>query len=91
LASKIYSIVRGFNLGIIISSTIQLITDQLHLPSIPLIIYIDSNSLYKYLIKLETTKKKHLIINIIALYQTYKKKRLIKYSKLIEKIILPTQ
>jgi hypothetical protein len=68
LASKIYNIVKEFNLEIIISSTIQLIIDQLYLPPILFIIYIDLNSLYKCLIKLKTTKKKHLIINIIALY-----------------------
>jgi hypothetical protein len=49
--------VKGFNLEIIISFTIQLIIDQLYLPSILFIIYIDLNLLYKYLIKLETIKK----------------------------------
>jgi hypothetical protein len=33
-----------------------------------LVIYINSKLLYKYLIKLETIREKHLIINIIYLY-----------------------
>jgi hypothetical protein len=33
-----------------------------------LVIYIDSKLLYKYFIKLETTREKYLIINIIYLY-----------------------
>jgi hypothetical protein len=37
-----------------------------------LVIYIDSKSLYKCLIKLNTTREKCLIINIIYLCQIYK-------------------
>ncbi|KAF1979932.1 hypothetical protein BU23DRAFT_576770 [Bimuria novae-zelandiae CBS 107.79] len=38
------------------------------LPVVPLVIYIDSYSLYECLVKLGTTKEKRLIINIIALH-----------------------
>jgi hypothetical protein len=36
----------------------------------------DSKSLYEYIIKLRITKEKYLIINIIAIKQTYEKKEL---------------
>ena len=34
---------------------------------VPLVIYIDSKSLYKYLVKLGTTREKRLIIDVIYL------------------------
>jgi len=55
-------------MAIIIRTTLKIIIDQLKLPIIPIIIYTDLYSLYKYLIKLNTIKEKRLIINIIALY-----------------------
>jgi hypothetical protein len=58
--------IEGVDIIIIINSTIKMITKQLDLPDIYLIIYTDSYSLYKYLVKLGTTHKKRLIINIIV-------------------------
>jgi hypothetical protein len=54
-------------MAITINSTIRMITKQLDLPDIYLIVYTDSYSLYKYLVKLGTTYKKRLIIDIIIL------------------------
>jgi hypothetical protein len=71
--SEIYKIVSGVNIAIAIGTTLKIITDWLKLPIIPIIVYTDSYSLYKYLVKLNTTKEKHLIINIIALQQSYKR------------------
>jgi len=59
--------VGGVNIAITIGTTLKIITDQLKLPIIPIIIYTNLYSLYKYLVKLSTTKEKRLIINIIAL------------------------
>ena len=46
---------------------------MLDLPLIPIIVYLDSKSLYNYLIKLSLINKKRLIINIISLRELYKK------------------
>jgi hypothetical protein len=67
LALEIYRIVNGFNIGIAITTTLRIVTKQLRLPTISLVIYTDLYFLYKCLVKLRTTKKKRLIINIIAL------------------------
>ncbi|KAK2002142.1 hypothetical protein LX36DRAFT_568945 [Colletotrichum falcatum] len=50
-----------------IRTTLTLITKRLAIPPIPTVIYTNSYSLYKCLIKLSTTKEKRLIIDIIAL------------------------
>ena len=59
--------VSGVNTVITIGTTLKIITDQLKLPIIPIIVYTNLYSLYKYLVKLSTIKEKRLIINIIAL------------------------
>ena len=59
--------VSGVNIAIAIKTTLKIITDQLKFSVIPIIIYTDLYSLYKYLIKLNTIKEKRLIINIMAL------------------------
>ena len=53
--------------AIVIGIILKMITDQLKLPVIPTIVCTDLYSLYKYLVKLNTTKEKRLIINIMAL------------------------
>ena len=64
---EIYRIVSGVNIVIIIGTTLKIIIDRLELPIIPIIIYTNLYSLYKYLVKLSTIKEKRLIIDIIAL------------------------
>ena len=63
--------VNGFNIGIAIATTLRIMTEQLRLPLIPLVICTDLYSLYECLVKLRTTKEKRLIINIMALRQSY--------------------
>jgi hypothetical protein len=48
------------------------------MPAVPIIIYTDLYSLYKYLVKLNITKEKRLIINIMAIWQLYERKGLFK-------------
>jgi hypothetical protein len=50
--------------------------EQIDLLSFPIIIYIDSRLLYEYLVKLGTTKKKRLIVDIVAIRQLYKRQEL---------------
>jgi hypothetical protein len=60
-------------MAIAIGTTLKIITDRLELPIIPIIVYTDLYSLYKCLVKLSTIKEKRLIIDIIALRQSYKR------------------
>ena len=54
-------------MAIIIGTTLKIIIDRLKLPIIPIIVYTNLYSFYKYLVKLSTIKEKRLIINIIVL------------------------
>ncbi len=76
LASEIYGIVASADLAYAISSTIAKVIEQLGLLAIPIVVYTDSYSLYKCLVKLGTTKEKRLIIDIIALRQLYEQREL---------------
>jgi len=53
-----------------------MIIRQLDIPLPPTIIYTDSYSLYECLVKLRTIKEKRLIIDIIALRQSYERREL---------------
>ena len=64
----------SFNIRAVIKVIVKL---QLNI-SLPLILYIDSKSIYKCLIKLRTTQEKKLIINIICLRQLYKRREIAK-------------
>jgi hypothetical protein len=70
--------VNRVNIAIAIGITLKMIIDQLKLPVILIIVYTDLYSLYKCLVKFNTTKEKRLIINIIALWQFYKRQKLFK-------------
>jgi hypothetical protein len=70
--------VKGVNIIIAIGTTLKMIIDQLKLPIIPIIVCTNLYSLYKCLVKLNTTKEKHLIIDIIALQQSYERQELYK-------------
>jgi phosphate/sulfate permease len=70
--------VNRVNIVITIGIILKIIINWLELPIVPIIVYTNLYSLYKYLVKLSTTKEKHLIINIIALQQSYKRQKLFK-------------
>ena len=63
LASKLYSIAHGFD----ISGLVKTIINRILEIEVLLIVYIDSKSLYKCLVKLGTIREKRFIINIIYL------------------------
>ncbi|SRR6266567_1660828 len=74
LASKLYGMAYSFNISATIKSTI----DKILQVNLPLVLYTNSKSLYNYLIQLGTTQEKRLIINIICLYQAYKRRQITK-------------
>lgn len=76
LASELYGMVAGIDIGISISTTLQLITKQLNIASIPVVVCTDSFSLYECLVKLGTTKEKRLMIDIMAIRQSYERREL---------------
>jgi hypothetical protein len=78
LALELYAIVARINIAILISTTLRIIIKQLKLPPILTIVCTDLFLLYKYIVKLRTTKEKCLIINIIAIRQSYERRELSK-------------
>ena len=78
LALEIYRMIRGVDIAFAIRTILKIIIDNLKLLAILIIICTESDLLYKYLVKLGTIKKKRLIINIIAIWQLYKRRELIE-------------
>jgi hypothetical protein len=76
LVSEIYGIINGINTSIALAIIFWLITDQLRLPEILLIICTDFYLLYECIIKLGITQEKRLIIDIIFLRQSYKRRKI---------------
>jgi len=65
---------HGFDIRASVKSTI----DKVLRIDLPLILYINSKSLYKCLVKLGITQEKRLIIDVICLYQAYKRREIAK-------------
>jgi hypothetical protein len=76
LASEIYGMIGGVDMAIAINTTIKIITDELRFTAIPTVVYTDSYSLYECLVKLGTTKEKRLMIDIMAIRQSYERREL---------------
>ena len=68
----------GIDMAISISTTLNLIMRQLGLDAIPTVICTDSFSLYECMVKLGTIREKRLIIDIIAIRQSYERRELSK-------------
>lgn len=76
LASELYAMASGVDMAISISTTLNMVTSKLRLPNIPTIVCTDSLSLYECMIKLGTTKEKRLMIDIMAIRQSYERREL---------------
>ncbi|KHJ34219.1 hypothetical protein EV44_g3468 [Erysiphe necator] len=72
LASELYAMVHGFDMGIAIKTTICAILGR----QIPMYLYTDSHSLYECISKLGTTQKKKLMIDILCLRESYERKEI---------------
>src|ERR1700712_1677524 len=68
--------VAGVDIAIAINSTIHMIAARLKVPLPQIVCCTDSFSLYECLVKLGTTKEKRLMIDIMALRQSYEKREL---------------
>jgi hypothetical protein len=66
----------GVNMAIAIGITINKITDRLGVPKASVVICTNSLLFYEYFVKFGTTKKKRLIIDIMALRQTYERQKM---------------
>lgn len=71
LASELYTMVNSIDVTIAVPTTLNLITEKLNLNNIPLIVCSDSFSLYECMVKLGTTKEKRLMVDIMAIRQSY--------------------
>jgi hypothetical protein len=76
LASEVYGMVAGVDMAYALATTLHMITAHLSLPAVPTIVCTDSYSLYECLVKLGTTKEKRLMIDIMALRQSYERREL---------------
>ena len=76
LALEIYGMVGGVDMAIAINTTLYMINEQLDLPKVSIVVCTDSYSLYECLVKLGTTKEKRLMINIMALRQSYERREI---------------
>ena len=68
--------VIGADAAISFSTTFALIYRQLEIDNFPVVLCTDSFSLYECLVKLGTTKEKRLMIDIMALRQSYERREL---------------
>jgi hypothetical protein len=72
LASELYAMAHGFDMGIAVKSTIERILGV----ELPLVLCTDSRSLYDCLVKLGTTQEKRLMIDIMCLRQAYERRQI---------------
>ncbi len=72
LASELYAMAHGFDIGASIKSTIERTLGI----NLPLVLCTDSKSLYDCLVKLGTTQEKRLMIDVMCLRQAYERREI---------------
>lgn len=75
LASELYAMAHGFDLGAVLKATVGRILQFLE-SNIPLVVCTDSRSLYHCLVKLGTTQEKWLMIDVMSLRQSYERRKI---------------
>lgn len=76
LASEVYGMVAGVDIAYALGTTLRRINAHLGLPPVQTVVCTDSYSLYECLVKLGTTKEKRLMIDIMALRESYERREL---------------
>ena len=66
-ASKLYIMIAGVDILIVLLSIINIIIDKFGIKQLPTIVCTNFFSLYECIVKLGTTKEKRLIIDIILI------------------------
>ena len=72
LASELYAMAHGFDIGAVLKATLFRVLQY----DVPMVICTDSKSLYECLVKLGTTNKKRLMIDIMSLRQLYERREI---------------
>jgi hypothetical protein len=72
LASELYGMAHGFDIGTAIKSTV----DKILQVNLPLVLCTDSKSLYDCLVRLGTTQEKRLMIDVMCLRQAYERRQI---------------
>ena len=72
LASELYGMAHGFDIGAAIKSTV----DKILQVDLPLVLCTDSKSLYDCLVRLGTTQEKRLMIDVMCLRQAYERRQI---------------
>jgi hypothetical protein len=72
IASELYAMAHGFDTTCALKDTLDKITQR----QTPIVICIDSFSLYECLVKLGTTYEKRLMIDIMAIRQSYERREI---------------
>jgi hypothetical protein len=73
LASELYGMANGFDIGAALKKTIENI---IKINNLPLLLCTDSKSLYECLVKLGTTYEKWLMVDIMCLCQSYERREI---------------
>ncbi|KAI0993907.1 hypothetical protein K3495_g14277 [Podosphaera aphanis] len=83
LASELYALTNGLDIGVVVKSSVNKILSakfphnaDKKFSSMPLIICTDSKSLYDCLVKLGTTKEKRLMVDIMAIRESYERREI---------------
>ena len=74
LASEIYGMVNGFDAAYVLKQLLVEITKRLNKPATRMVMCTDSLSLYQCLVQLGTTAEKRLMIDLMALRQSYEER-----------------
>jgi hypothetical protein len=67
---------NGINVKIAFATTLKMIITRFNQPEIPLVICTNLYFLYECLVKLGTTQEKRFIIDILALQQSYERRKI---------------